>query len=87
MGKDTFEYLASNGLQSSPRIGTVRVAASNDELDRVKLAQIGLGLHNVESSYKQTFYPATAPKDANGVPFLSWRVYLLQAPYWLHWAV
>ena len=79
VGTDTFEYLASNGLQSSPRIGLIRVAASNDELDRVKLAEIGLGLHNLESAFKQTFYPPAAPKDANGVPLVSWRVYVL--PY------
>ncbi len=77
VGTDTFEYVISNGLQSTCRIALIGVAGSDDELDRQTVAAMALGLHNLESAYKQTFYPPTAPKDANGVPLLSWRVYLL----------
>ncbi|MCC6512152.1 MAG: DUF1559 domain-containing protein, partial [Pirellulaceae bacterium] len=77
VGIDTFEYAASNGLRATSRIGLINVVANVDEADRRKVGNIALGLLNAEASHRRMFYPPAVPKDANGVPLLSWRVHLL----------
>lgn len=77
VGTDSFEYVISNGWQSTTRICLIGVAANNDEADIWKLRAIALGVHNLESATRRLFYPGGAAVDANGVPLLSWRVHIL----------
>ncbi len=54
-----------------------RVYASEFLRDQERLRLIGLAEHNFESSYKRLFYNTGLPLDANGRPYLSWRVLML----------
>ncbi len=83
VGMETFEFLASDGLRTDTLIGSITVVASVDELDRFKAASIALANWNHSSSTRRLFYPSVPSNfDANGVPYLSWRVHIL--PYLGH---
>ncbi len=43
------------------------------------MRKIGLGLSNYEAAFKRYAPEPNVPKDSNGMPYLSWRVYIL--PY------
>lgn len=78
VGSDTFEFTASNGQQTSTRVGVIRVYASVDEADRSKVTAIAYGLRNHESTYKRLFYSnVSSLYDASGAPLVSWRVHIL----------
>ncbi|MCC9605785.1 DUF1559 domain-containing protein [Blastopirellula sp. JC732] len=74
--------LEQNDLQQigqllAPAIAQTQQAAQQAH-SIVNMKQIGLAFHNFADTYKR-FPPAQFPKDQDGKPLLSWRVYLL--PY------
>ncbi|MEM8945201.1 MAG: DUF1559 domain-containing protein [Planctomycetota bacterium] len=76
-GTDTFEYEIFDGLHTTPVTATIGVLESNDALLEHRMEEIALALHNYESSTQ--YFPASRNSnfDAQGNPYLSWRVEIL----------
>ena len=73
-----FYYDVRSGANQRLRsFNNLKVYANEFLKDQERLRQIGLAEHNLESAYKRLFYKPGFPLDANGRPFLSWRVMML----------
>ena len=77
VGIDTFRYEAFDGLNTTTAVAAIEVL-SLDELLESRLKDIGIAMLNHEAVHDR--FPIandSALFDANGIPFLSWRVHLL----------
>ncbi len=73
-----FSYDVRSGANQRFRSFNNQKVYANEFLrDQERLKQIGLNVHNFESTYQRVFYNSALPLDANGRPFLSWRVLML----------
>src|SRR4029079_16645625 len=80
VGTDSFRYEAFDGQYSEPAVAAIRVMASAEDFTLDKLKNIGLSILNYADSRKRFPITNTASYfDANGNPYLSWRVHVL--PY------
>lgn len=79
IGTDSFKYEAFDGQFSETAVASISVRATDDELLLNNLRSIGIAALNYESAYKILPAWGAAISDANGNPYLSWRVFLL--PY------
>lgn len=80
VGLDSFEYLLSDATQRLPSTAHIRVVANHAEHDLLRIADIGLGQLSFESNFRRLFYSthnSSTHFDANGAPYLSWRVHML----------
>lgn len=77
-GTDTFRFKAFDGVHGVTGVATVEVL-SDDELIDSRLLDVALGMLNYESAFDR-FPIDNNPDyfDANGQPYLSWRVHMLQ---------
>ncbi len=81
VGTDTFRYEADLAGQSASGVASINVFGTSESLALNRLRDVGLAVLNYNSSVKRFPVGTTtaANFDANGNPYLSWRVYIL--PY------
>lgn len=82
-GLDTFHYEGFDGVNRVRNVATIRVAATADEFDELRLREVTLAMLNYESAARR--FPIDDNSeyfDENGEPYLSWRVHVLRfTPY------
>lgn len=79
-GTDSFRYEAFDGQFAESAVAAIKVFGAAEDFTLDKLKNIGLSILNYESSKKRLPITNTASYfDANGNPYLSWRVHVL--PY------
>ncbi len=77
-GQDAFQYRIHNGKRSVTRTASIEVLASSDATNAILLGRIYEALQAQVASQSRYFYPTNpAYFDAEGKPWLSWRVHLL----------
>lgn len=81
VGIDTFRYETYDGRHTATAVASITVQATPDDLVLRQLQDIALAMHNYAAVLQR--FPLTGAVashfDANGNPFLSWRVHIL--PY------
>ena len=75
VGTDSFRYEVFDGLNSTIAVATIDVLATTDELLEHRTEKIAFALLNYEATYGR--FPARDNFDAQGNPYLSWRVEIL----------
>src|SRR5262249_1409196 len=79
-GTDSFRYEAFDGQFAEPAVAAINVFSSAENMTLDKLKNIGLSILNYQSSLRRLPITNNASYfDANGNPYLSWRVFVL--PY------
>jgi hypothetical protein len=80
VGADTFRYEAFDGQFAESAVVAIKVVGTADDLTIDNLKNLGLGIQNYFNARARFPLAATASYfDANGNPYLSWRVHIL--PY------